>query len=299
MRVLVTGAGGFVGRSVVPRLLAAGHQLVLLGRSQPSDPQLQGVDFHRVDLEHPEQLRRAVPDPSCIDAIVHLAGQVPQGEMVWGPESASLVRGHVRLALTLREAFSDWRGRVVHASSMTVYGMPAGLPLVESAERNPMHPYGLGKLLCEDVLLAWAEADVWALRLPGLFSKSRRGGGLFHFMRAASAGEPIRVTAPHPTPWDVLHVDDAALAVERALASADEGPGAVNVSYGEPVDLLSVAERIAAIAQSSAPIVNSDQVEHPPFQMDLSAARRLLAWPPASLGKRLEQLYRDFGFASR
>jgi nucleoside-diphosphate-sugar epimerase len=133
--------------------------------------------------------------------------------------------------------------------------------------------------------------DCWILRLPGLFSESRRSGALFHFMRAAAQGETIRLTPTTATPWDILHVDDAAEAFIHALAAPTRRAGAVNIGYGEPMNLSSVAEWIAVHAAKGSRVVNEGGVEHPVFALGIGKAELLLNWRPPELSSRLDALY--------
>jgi nucleoside-diphosphate-sugar epimerase len=194
-------------------------------------------------------------------------------------------RAHARIALAIRQ---HARGRIVHASSMTVYGMPQTRPVCEDHPRVPTHLYGLGKLLAEDVL---AEIAV-VLRFGGLFAEERRNGALFHFCRAARDGARLNVTATTPTPWEILHVDDAAEGIVRAATKPSLSPGAMNLGYDESIELVAMARRIAAhAAKGSAVHATTD---HPAFQLDVRRARTQLDWDPPELGKRLAELYAAF-----
>lgn len=285
-RCLVTGATGFLGQRLVPRLLAAGAEVTVVARDERAVP--AGVRVRVGDLEAPgwaEATRREW----CWDDVVHLAGPV-FGVGASFEQEASLARRHLTFALALDRAIpASWPGRLIHASSMTVYGAPGELPIPESRALAPRFLYALGKVLAEDVWQAAARPDCWRLRLPGLFSAERRSGALHHFVSAGLAGRPLRITAPEPTPWDVLHVEDAADAITRALQCAAPFSGALNVSYGEAVDLEGVAHRIAELT-TGAPVVNESGASHPPFQLDISRARERLAWPPCGLEQRLAEL---------
>ena len=296
MRVLVTGSTGYLGRRVVERLLDGGCRIVAVGRNPSPAPFSRQVEYHVADLTVENALVPVVQRPDTFTAVIHLAGPAPKIDSGWGAEGGNLVATHVRLALGVRAAFSGWNGRVIHASGMPVYGFPERLPIDETAPRRPWHMYGLAKVLSEDVMLTWAGTDRWVLRLPGLFSGDRRSGGLFHFMRAAAAGEAVRVTADRPMVWDVLSVDDAVEAIWRALVSDARDPGPVNVSYGEVVDVMSVARWIAAHAGRGSAVENVHRIEHPSFQMNIERAKRLLGWPPATLHQRLAELFRSYAF---
>ena len=277
MRVLVTGATGFLGRHVVARLVDSGMDVTAHGRGEsPFDK----LDYVRGDLATDTLLA-----PWRWDAVVNLAGPVTGGteDVATGID---VVAAHVRIALQLRRHGAS--ARIVHASSMTVYGPADALPVTEDHPRRPQHLYALAKVLAEDVL---ADLDTRILRLPGLFSEQRASGALYHFCRAARQGEPLRVIATTPTVWDILHVADAADAIARAVETNERG--AFNISYGEPVDLVSIAQWIANHAKTSS-TVETNYTAHPAFQLDNSRARSVLGWQSPSLHDRLARLYEDY-----
>jgi UDP-glucose 4-epimerase len=289
-RLLVTGATGFLGLPLARRLAAAGAQVTALARSFEGSDLPAGVERLAADLTS-EVSARAALAPWRWDSVVSLAGPVPRGIERF-EEGARTATDHLKIALHLVKALPlGFQGRVVHTSSMTVYGLPASLPVEEGAARRPTHLYALGKSLADEVLLTLGGGlDLWILRLPGLFAPWRKGGALFHFARAAARGEPLRVTATDPIAWDVLDVRDAVEAIARALTSEHRGPGAINVSYGEPVEIVAMARRIAAMAGRGSEVVAPEGVTHPVFQLDMARARSLLGWPPVTLEARLREL---------
>jgi UDP-glucose 4-epimerase len=289
-RVLITGATGFLGRPLVASLLNDGARITALARKFEGAPLPASVELLAADLTSAESARAALA-PWRWDAVVNLAGPVAKAIERFD-EGTVTATSHVRIALHLLRALpAGFAGRVVHTSSMTVYGLPAQLPVSEDAPRKPIHLYGLGKSLADEVLLAAPDGlDVWVLRLPGLFAPWRKGGALYHFARAARKGEPLRVTATDPIAWDILDVRDAVTAITRALASKAQRPGAVNVSYGEPVEIVAMAQRIAALAGRGSETCPPAGVIHPVFQLDIARARALLGWPCATLEGRLREL---------
>ena len=291
-RVLVTGATGFLGRALVPRLVASGVTVTAHGRSQT--PFAREVDYVRGDLVDPDEAERSLA-PWRWDAVVNLAGPVTGGTEDW-TTGVQVANAHVMIALNVRR-FAKLRTRIIHASSMQVYGDPRTQPITEEHPRAPRHLYGLAKSLAEDVWLAAPELDAWVLRFPGLFSEQRRGGALYHFSRAARAGNPLQLTATTPTPWDVLHVDDAAEAIARTLAAVGGTPGAINISYGEPVELAEIARWFAAHAAAGSTVEQTPGVAHPVYQLAIVRAREHLGWSPPALHDRLARLYAAYGAA--
>lgn len=292
--VLVTGASGFLGRALVPRLAAAGYRVTALGNTRPDSPFGPEVEYLRGDLARPAEAR-ALLRPWRWDAVANLAGPVSRGmEPVAG---APALGDHAAIVRALLQALPPgWPGRFVHVSSMTVYGLPEALPVPVSHPLRPLHAYGEAKRLAEAALLEGPDrpGDAWVLRMPGLFSEERRGGALYHFIRASAAGEALAVVTEDAVPWDVLHVDDGARAVLGALASPARDPGPVNVGYGEVVRVTDVASRLAARGGRGSRVVRRGSVPPPGFALDVSRTAALFPWPPATLDARLEALWEAF-----
>jgi len=147
MRILVTGAGGFVGRYLVPHLQERGDEVVAAG-----GPHDEGV--LPVDLADETSLAAAI-DIAQPDAIVHLAAQTFVPDAVADPFQTYDVNvmGTARLLRVVRE----WRNqnnrnpRILFTSSAEVYVQqpPEAFPLKETLATNPMNPYAASKAACE------------------------------------------------------------------------------------------------------------------------------------------------------
>ena len=235
MKVLVTGAGGFLGRAVVRRLLEKGDEVRGLGRTAQPELEKQGVRFICADLADSEAVRRAARGA---DAVVHTAAKAG----VWGPY-AEYFRANVTGTRSVIEACrTEGVGLLVHTSTPSVVftgrdieGGDESLPL----GRHFPCAYAATKALAEREALAAdkpGELAVCALRPHLIF-----GRGDPHLLprvvAAAQAGR-LRIVGNGRNRVDVTHVESAALAHVLALDALAAGRAhgkAYFVSQGEPV----------------------------------------------------------------
>ncbi len=261
MKILVTGATGFLGRPVVKRLIREGYEVTAVGhKTRYLD---EPIEYIRADLVQGFPSWRG-------DVVINLAGR--------GDNYYEIVR-QLRLCLP-----DDCL--CIHASSMTVYGQPRYLPVDEKHRKVPEHEYGRIKLESEYALRGRA----WILRFTGLFSEHRRDGVLYNFIMAAQQDKPLIIKGA--VPWDVLHVDDAVEAIMLTL-KCQGCPQTLNISYGEMVDIYSIAKTIIAITGSKSKIPHNPHCI--PFLMDIRKAKEIIGWNPPTLNERLKELCESLG----
>lgn len=259
MRVLVTGAAGFIGAHVCERLLARGDTVLGLDALEraPGDVALRrsrlarlsgtrGFTFLAGDLTDAARLHEAFA-LARPEGVVHLAARVgvraPDEE---APAYADTnVTGFVRVLEGCREAKV---AHLVYASSSSVYGAATPAPFREDAPVDqPLNLYGATKRANE--LMAHAYSHLHRLPTSGLrfFTVygpwGRPDMAPLLFLRALARGEPLVLHAEGRMRRDFTFVDDVAEAVLRVLDRPPrltaEGPPhrLLNVGHGEPVAL--------------------------------------------------------------
>lgn len=160
MRVMITGAGGFVGPYLIAALQAHGHTVHAVDRSEPTARLLDtGVTSHRADLLDATALD-AVVGAVQPEGVVHLAGITFVPAAARDPELAYRVNLHGTLALldVLQRRVPSVR--LLHVSSGDVYGavQPADLPVTESVTLRPLSVYAVTKASAELAVGQWTRA---------------------------------------------------------------------------------------------------------------------------------------------
>ncbi|USS53439.1 MULTISPECIES: NAD-dependent epimerase/dehydratase family protein [Pseudomonas] len=259
MRVMITGAAGFLGRLLVQQLLHRGQlrgqpleALVLLDQQLegfPSDPRLRLLAG---SIAESTLLRRALADG--VDVVFHLVS-VPGGA---AEEHYALGR-QVNLLATL-ELLDQLRNAarppvLVYASSVAVYGAQLPARMDEQRMPRPALSYGAHKVMVETQLNDLArrgEVDGRALRLPGIVARPREQNGLrsafmSDLMHALAAGEnyccPV---SPQATAWWM----SARCCVDNLLHAAElQNPGPQRV-WQLPVLHLAMDQVVEALAEA-------------------------------------------------
>jgi len=269
MRVLVTGARGYLGRTVVEQLRAAGHTPVAFAGD----------------------IRTAEVPPS--DGVVHLAALGRVRESFEDP----LAYYDVNVTGTLR-LLRAAAPRFVLASTAGVYGAPRHPVIAEDHPRAPANPYAATKAAAEDAL-------AWTARAGGVAAVSLRlfnvaGGGDRDETRvvtracAVAAGRVpfLDVYGDGSAVRDFVHVRDAARAFVLALESAAPGR---HEAYNVGATPASVAEVVAAAERvTGRPVAVRRRPAHPGETPELradTAKLRALGWRPRE--SALDDLVRD------
>jgi GDP-4-dehydro-6-deoxy-D-mannose reductase len=148
MRVLVTGANGFVGAHLLTALLEAGHRVVATG-SQGKSVLPKGLEFTSLDLTDRAQVDSI--DFSGIEGVVHLAGLAAVGPSFDSPLKYLNVNGGIEVNLFEAAQAQGAQPRFVIVSSGSLYDPSADLPLSEISRVKCTSPYAVSKLLQEQL----------------------------------------------------------------------------------------------------------------------------------------------------
>jgi UDP-glucose 4-epimerase len=293
VRTLVTGAAGFIGSTLVDRLLADGHHVVGVddlssGRSENlgAAERYDGFEFVKADIVDAD-LIGLLADVTP-EVIFHLGAQISVKLSVDDPsfDSSVNVVGTVRLAEAARRAGVR---KVVHTSSGgSIYGVPPGYPTTEDMPVDPTSPYAASKV-CGEVYFGMfrnlygldcshiAPANVYGPRQD----PHGEAGVVAIFAQALLAGRPTKIFGDGSDTRDYVFVDDVVDAFVRAAGEAGGGQR-FNIGTGVETSTRQMHSEIARAAGAA---------DDPQFQpprlgdlrrscLDISRAREVLGWQP-------------------
>lgn len=300
VRSLVTGAAGFIGSTLVDRLLAEGHQVVgidnlstghvdnLAGAWQFEKSNPGRFSFQKVDVLAPELTDIVVG--SNPDIVFHLAAQIDVRVSVRDPQfdARSNVLGTINLCEASRVAGVK---RIVYAASGgSRYGAPTDLPVGEGTPADPQSPYAVAKFAGESYLRAYEGMYGIApicLALSNVYGprQSLRGeaGVITVFGGAMVGGRRVTIYGDGTATRDYVYVEDVVEAFIRAAASAPGTTGLFNVGTGRQTSVVDLHRLIAASFDGAAPpsFAPARTGELQAIALDARKAARELGWAPA------------------
>ncbi len=252
MKVLLTGAAGFIGYHVAEALLAQGAQVVGVddlnayydvrlkqARLDRLEPQ-PGFAFHRIDIADRAAMEAVAAAHADIAVIVHLAAQAGVRHSLVDPHAYvhTNVMGHL-VVLEIARRLPALR-HLVYASSSSVYGANQVLPFRESDRvETPLSLYAATKLA--DELMGHAYAHLFGIPQTGLrfFTVygpwGRPDMAYYSFARAIAAGEPITLYDDGRLKRDFTYIDDIVAGVVACLElAAGETPAGAGAEHRQP-----------------------------------------------------------------
>lgn len=294
MRVLVTGAFGFIGTAVGRRLALAGHDVVAvtsrpLGAAPAPPFPCQVV---RADLRDERSVRATLADAGP-DAVCHLAGLGKVRESFEHPEEYHTVNaGGTKTLVNALTATATGR-RFVFASSVGVYGVPERQPVAEDAPLLPTSPYGESKVAAEQAIeTAALDGAIGAVRLR-IFNAAGAVAGVADtdlsrvipkaLAVAAGLATHVEVNGDGSAVRDFVHVDDVAsaflLALENGCRPGKAPAYNVGATAASVAEILTVAREVTG---RPVPVVRNPPRNEPRVLIsDHTRIGAELGWSPA------------------
>ena len=306
-KVLVTGAGGFIGSHLVERLVKQGARVRAFVRYTSrtktdagwlrtlSEETLASIEIVRGDLRDSSAMLQAME--GC-EQVFHLGAVISISYSYAHPRD--VIETNILGTLNVLEAARKTQpARLIHASSSEVYGTAQEVPMTERHPLRGQSPYAASKIGADKLV----ESFHRSFGVPTVIVRPFNTYGPRQSARAviptiivqALAGEQIRLGSLHPR-RDFAFVEDTA----RAFALAAEAPAAIgreiHLGTSQEIAIGELAEKIVRLIGRSVPILSEDERVRPATSeverllADNTLARSVLGWQPTvSLEEGLER----------
>lgn len=290
MRILVTGAAGFLGSHLVDRLLADGHEVLAVdnfftGRKHNLEHVL---DDHRVEL-----MRHDVTFPLYVevDAIYNLAS--PASPVHYQVDPVQTIKTNVLGAINILGLAKRLNVPVFQASTSEVYGDPEVHPQPESywGRVNPIGPracYDEGKRAAETLFFDYHRQHKVKIRVARIFNtygpRMATGDGrvVSNFVVQALRGEDITIYGTGEQTRSFCYVSDLIEGFVSMMKTDESLLGPINLGNPGEFTMLELAEKVIALTNSKSKIVYRPLPQDDPRQRqpDISLAKEKLDWEP-------------------
>jgi nucleoside-diphosphate-sugar epimerase len=307
-KVLVCGAGGFIGSHLVRSLKAQGHYVVGVDLKLPEFSDTAADEFYQVDLRNQRQVTKLItPD---MDEIYQLAADMGGAGFVFvGNNDADIMHNSALINLNiLHEITFKKTPKIFYSSSACMYPahnqLDPDTPMMTEASAYPADPdseYGWEKLFSERLYLAFARnhgMDVRIARLHNVFGPEgtwqggREKAPAALCRKVAESQGQIEVWGPGTQTRSFMYIDDCIEGIHRLMASNYSQP--INIGSDRMVTVNDLVQLISRIAGKPVDIVN---IPGPVGVMGRTSnntlIRQVLDWaPPDNLESGLEKTYR-------
>ena len=302
MKVLVTGGAGFIGSHVADRLLADGHQVVILDdlSSGHVEHLPARARFYQMELGSPwlEELFR-IERP---EAVLHHAAQKSVRISVEDPVFDGQVNVVGTIALLQASVHHQVKRFLFASTGGAIYGDTQQVPTPEDAPALPVAPYGAAKLAAEVYLRTFHELyelSCAALRYANVYGPRQdphgEAGVVAIFSQKLLRGEPARINGDGAQTRDFVYVGDVADANARALTS--DAVGSFNVGTGVETDVNQIFQLVRRLAGSEQAELHGPPMpgEQRRSVVDCSKIGKVMGWrPTTSLEAGLSQTVQYF-----
>ncbi len=297
MRILITGAAGFLGSHLCDRLLAEGHEVIGMDNFITGNPQnLAHLAGHKRFTFYEHDVSNYIFVPGKVDAVLHFAS--PASPNPKSPRAyfnlpiQTMKAGALGTHNTLGVAKAH-NARYMLASTSEIYGDPLEHPQKETYPGNvdPIGPravYDEAKRFAEALTMAYHRTHNVDTRIVRIFNTYgprmdlEDGRALPNFLKQALLGQPLTVYGDGSQTRSFCYVDDLIEGIIRLLYSDEHLP--VNLGNPHEMTILEFAEAINHITGNKAGItfLPDARSERDPQrrQPDITRARAILGWEP-------------------
>ena len=290
MRLLITGAAGFIGYYTAKEMIKRGYEIVAIDsliRGKPErlkELKEKGARVYIVDIREEKEIKEIIKKEKA-DVVIHLAALISVEESFQKPLLYNSINAGGTLSL-LRACTEAGIEKFIYISTAAVYGNPQYLPIDEKHPTNPLSPYGVSKLAGEEYLKMYQRTTGIKgiiLRLFNVYGPGQTGayaGVITKFIERASRGEPLIIYGDGEQTRDFIHVKDVANVIIKALET--NTTGTFNIASGKPTRIIDLAHMVISLTGLNLqPIFTEPRkgdIRHSYAKID--KAREVLKWEP-------------------
>jgi len=287
MNVLVTGGAGFIGHNIALHLKRLGYGVTafdsLKRATEFACRRLAScsIPIIKGDVLNSRSINAALRN---VDVAIHAAAYISVKESMKKP--ALYIRNNVAGTASIAKACLQKRVGLIYISSAAVYGEPSATPISENHPTIPISPYGLSKLMGEQIVEFYAKQGLKyaVLRLFNVYGpgqSSAYAGVITCFINRLSEGKPPIIYGDGQQTRDFIHVYDVAEAIRLAIEGGLVNE-AINIATGKPTAIKDLAELLIKLTRRDLkPIfmkARIGDVKH--SYADISKAKSLLGFKP-------------------
>lgn len=285
MRVLIVGSNGYIGSNLVNYLSANKFEVIAGSRRDNSNDGRANIsrNFH-MDLNDPTTYRDFL---NKCDSIIYLVGP---GALIRDQSAGKLIQEHlINFARFIDENKKLRNSPIIFSSSGgTIYGRGNGSPFKELDPLEPINPYGLLKLMSEQLLIYSHRnngTNYISMRISnpygGIGHKKIDQGVINIFVKKSLAGEPISIWGDGSSVRDYIYMPDL-MSAFRACIESIRFSGPINIGGGKGSSLLDICDLIEEYSGSSLTKIfkpsNPLLIDY--SVLDISKAMNLIGWNP-------------------
>jgi dTDP-glucose 4,6-dehydratase len=289
MRILVTGAAGFLGSHLTDRLLSEGHSVLGVDNLSTGDPDNIAHLGNESRFQFEEGDICSAFDPGKVDYVFNMASPASPPEYLrLGVETLRVGSVGVENTLSIAERYG---AGFLHASTSECYGDPLEHPQAETywGNVNPVGPrsvYDEAKRFAEALVMAYHRSRGVNTHLVRIFNtygpRLHPGDGrvISNFMMQALRGEPLTIYGDGKQTRSFCYVDDLIEGIVRLSRSDEHLP--VNIGNQDEFTILECAQAVLAVTGSKSELRFVDLPVDDPTRRrpDITKARALLNWEP-------------------
>jgi UDP-glucose 4-epimerase len=294
MRILITGAAGFLGSHLSEKYIHDGHIVYALDNLMNGNLNNIRTLLHKKNFKfiHDDITRNEVYSnlPTDLDAIIHLAAQIHVDRSIVNPEETFKINVNGTLKILEFARMNDIK-KILHASTSEVYGSAEYVPMDEKHPLSAKHPYGVSKIAADRLCYTYNETydlGVDIIRCFNFFGPRQKdtgyGGVIAIFINRALQNKPPIIYGDGEQTRDYMFVEDAVNAYDKVLmAKGNPGRNGINFGSGTEISVNKIADLVIKHALNKE--LKSIYVEPRPVEVqrlfaDISKANELLGFKP-------------------